>query len=175
MRSPAAQASKQTRKKELKTRETVVVTLEFVDGYGNCSVALGTTVIVKRSHQPTLAAARALHKLGYPDDTFLVSVHLGSGTRSGQGTVGGLRRQKVREDARTGPRFVRYRPFPSAQVAKQKKKKQLAGSEGADVRATTPVQSSASPEAAPLPAVRNRLANSQAEAGEVRARLKGSR
>jgi hypothetical protein len=79
------------------------------------SAAFGSNILVKSSRQPRCDAARALHRLGYPDDALLVGGSM-------RGPIGVWRRLRVRED-RNGPRFTTYEPFPSARVRQGKAKR----------------------------------------------------
>jgi hypothetical protein len=80
------------------------------------SVALGSKILVKSSRQPRCDAARVLHRLGYPDDAMLVGGSLSA-------PLGVWRRLRVREDARSGPRFAKYEPFPRERVSQRKAKR----------------------------------------------------
>jgi hypothetical protein len=89
------------------------------------SAALGSKILVKSSRQPRCDAARVLHRLGYPDDALLVAGSM-------RGPLGVWRRLRVREDARSGPRFAKYEPFPRDRVSQGKAKRRRQPEPAAD-------------------------------------------
>lgn len=79
------------------------------------SAEFGGTILLEASRSPICEAARALHALGYSDDSILVARHRGSDMVSMSGPLGAWRGLTVRED-RTGPRFVRWEAFSLRRV-----------------------------------------------------------
>jgi hypothetical protein len=106
---------------------TVLIIIAPTDRTGSFTASIGTSVLIKSSRQPVCDIARVLHRLGYRDDTLLISKMDGSDHESLRGTLGVWRTLRVRED-RDGPRFARYEPFPTARVGETVAKAgQLAG------------------------------------------------
>jgi hypothetical protein len=88
------------------------------------SVAFGSKILVKSSKQPRCDASRVLHRLGYPDDTILVSHKEGSkAPYSMRGPIGDWRRLRIRVATRDRPRFAKYEPFPRDRVSQGKAKR----------------------------------------------------
>jgi hypothetical protein len=88
-------------------------------GQGQFDAFFANSPIVTASTQPICDAARALHRLGYPDELKLVVWRRGAHDEAIRGPLGVWRRLRVRED-RGGPRFARWEPFPSRPVAAKK-------------------------------------------------------
>lgn len=82
------------------------------------------------SVSPFLSAARILQREGVPDETPIQSRDEASGVISLTSTVGAASRLTVLENAKDGPRFAPYRPFPSESLAS------LSGGEQGRQRAT---------------------------------------
>jgi hypothetical protein len=102
------------------------------------AVTLGSQILVKGSRQPRCDAARALHDLGFPDDTLLVSHKEGSkAEHSMRGPLGEWRKLRIRED-RNGPRFAKYEPFTSARFSKKKAKRSSLPDQGTTAQGDEP-------------------------------------
>jgi hypothetical protein len=92
-------------------------------GQGRFDAFLANSPIVTASTQPICDAARALHRLGYPDELKLVVWHRDANHEAIRGPLGVWRRLRVRE-GRGGPRFVKWEPFPSRPVRARKGRNQ---------------------------------------------------
>jgi hypothetical protein len=102
---------------------TIVIILREIKNRGYYSATVGSIVLFKRHNQPEFAAARALHKLGYGDETLLITRREGSTVDCMRGRLGVWRQWRVREDSLHGPRFVKYEPFPKERVGKRRTKR----------------------------------------------------
>jgi hypothetical protein len=115
------------------TARTITITIATTSRPGLFSASLDGETLLKSSRQPMCDAARALHRLGFPDDTLMVSFWGGSKHESMRGLVGDCRWLRVREDARTSPRIASYEPFAAARVSKRKAKVVLLKERGEQV------------------------------------------
>ena len=88
-------------------------------GRGHFDASFGGSLIVAASKQPISEAARALHRIGFPDDAELVARHAGADHYAMRGPLGVWRKVRFRED-RGSPRFVPWEPFPSRRVRPRK-------------------------------------------------------
>lgn len=107
---------------------TLVVFLEYLES-GYWRVKFGPHILIKRSSQPTIDAARKLHEDGMGDEIYLVSVSADEFIVTGEGAIGVLRRLRAREDPKARRHFVMTEQWP-ADVAKRKREYELR--EGAD-------------------------------------------
>jgi len=89
-------------------------------GRGRFDASFGGSLIVAASKQPISEAARALHRIGFPDDAELVARHAGADHYAMRGLLGVWRQVRIRED-RGVPRFVPWEPFPSRRVGPRKR------------------------------------------------------
>jgi hypothetical protein len=95
---------------------TRVVIVLKPQGRGRFDAFFQEARIVNGSAQPICDAARALHRLGHPDDCMLLARHDdGADHDAIRGPLGVWRTLRVRE-GRGPPRFVRWEPFPSRRV-----------------------------------------------------------
>jgi hypothetical protein len=92
-------------------------------GQGRFDAFFANSPIVTASTQPICDAARALHRLGYPDELKLVVWHRGAHHEAIRGPLGVWRGLRVRE-GRGGPRFAKWEPFPLRPVRARKGRNQ---------------------------------------------------
>ncbi len=102
-----------------------VVHLDQIDRSHNFSVTWGDWIIVESSPQPTLAAARAMHEIGCPDYYYLISIFSAEVFAVGHGTIGVLRRLRIREDSKYGRHFAMSKPWPTSDVARRKRESEI--------------------------------------------------
>lgn len=95
--------------------QTVEVVLKPKTTPGIFGAEFTGMVLVDASRSPICDAARALHRLGYRDESIVVARHHGSDVVSMRGPLWAWRRLTLRED-RAGPRFVRWEPFSLRRV-----------------------------------------------------------
>jgi hypothetical protein len=117
--------------------------------------ALENSPIVTASTQPICDAARALHRLGYPDELLLVVWHRGANHEAIRGPLGVWRGLRVRE-GRGGPRFAKWEPFPSRPVRARKGSTQgKAVGHGANEKNASTTPPGAAKRHAPAPIAQN--------------------
>jgi hypothetical protein len=146
-----ASATRSTPTEQSHAAEAIIITIRATRRPDLFAMTKGSQVLVKSSRQPMCDAARALHKLGFPDDTFLTSRWEGSEIDSMRGLLGTWRKRRVRQ-GRNGPEFAAYEPFPCARVAKRKAKTNVRLKEGAGTQLKASSPPPGATEAAPSPA-----------------------
>jgi hypothetical protein len=123
---------------------SVVIAIAPTCRAGLFRVTMDSCTLVKCSRQPRCDAARALHRLGYPDDTFVISYIEDSEHESMRGLLMDWRQLRVREDE-SGPRFAIYEPFAAARVSEKRAKPTIRREGGEQVVLTNPSRYRARP------------------------------
>jgi hypothetical protein len=99
----------------MREMETLVLVVHPC-GEGKYSGFIGDQLVVARSRQPFLDAARAALTLGFSADAFLVMRHVGSQTDSLKAKIGEAAKWTVKEGDQGGPWFVRWKPFDASSL-----------------------------------------------------------